>query len=59
MNEFSKNHLFIDETLREGIEEYKIKPLLVRHFDWARALRVELLYYGKSRKNGQHKILHI
>ena len=33
MNEFSKNHLFIDETLREGIEEYKIKPLLVRHFD--------------------------
>ena len=57
MNEFSTEITCSStKTLRKGIEEYKIKHLLVRYFVGERALRVELLSYGKSRRNGQHEI---
>ena len=53
MNEFSTEITCSStKTLRKGIEEYKIKHLLVRHFVRERALRVELLSLGKVAKTG-------
>ena len=56
MNQFSTEITCSStKTLRKGIEEYKIKHLLVRHFVRERALRVELLSLGKVAKTGNTK----
>ena len=43
------------KILREGIEEYKIKHLLVGYFVWARAFRVYFSLMGKVEVKGNTK----